>query len=647
MRTLSPSLLAHQAAPRRRPALRLVLSRWREAMPLLAFGPPAALPGTEAPHALALSTLGTPVQVVNDGGALRARRGTGPWSPVLATLPPGAPVALTAVPGELVTAFADGTALRTLSSFDDGASWTAPATRVTEAVALGSVAIAGRADGNLCAFYTLAATPVLKRLRRTGGTWAASGTTWTLASAWATLTGVAAVHAAGDFHLLLTGTAPGSGDALAAAHQMGDGALPVNAWFGPAVVARADALSGVTFERPAITHAGLAVAAFRAVHAGPVAAARAMLSQGVTGTLAPWSEPLPFAEGAPYGLALAADGTRLVAATVAAAWEAPLAGTLECGGRLRRARWRLAPALSSAVVELDDRDGSLGADPLARQGAGIELSLGYASGPGGAPEYGAVLRGAVARVVRRRERGAGVLRLDVDGPWERLAVARAPAAWRTPPGTTRGEAIAWLAARAGLPIAAAGDLPPSGAWTTETVDVAIQAGEPLAAAALRLLEPTTDALRAESAFAICGLAPGAPPAATLGAGGHPLFSFQPAAAALPAWVRIQGPGRVAEAFAGAALLAGPPNVTVRRETGATTDALAAAFAARLLERLRGQAPLARAVIPLHAGLQLYDAVRVVHPLTPGGAADYRVLGIEAVYRAGGSYEAHLALGEAG
>lgn len=647
MRTLSPSLRSHQAAPRRRPALRLTLSRWREAIPLLAFGPAEALPGSEAPHALALSAAGSRIQVVNDGGTLRARRDAGPWSASLASLPADAPVALTAVPGELVVAFADGTALRTLSSFDDGVSWSAPATRVTEAVALGSVALAGRADGNLCAFYTLGATPILRRLRRTGGTWATSGTTWTLAGAWATISGITAIHAVGDFHLLVTGTAPATGDAVVAAHQMGDGALPVNVWFGPAPVARADALSGVTFERPSIAHAGLAVAAFREVHAGPVAAARAMLTQAVTGTLAPWAEPLPFAAGAPFGLALAADSTRLVAASVTAAREAPLAGELDCGGRLRALRWRLGPARSDATLELDDRDGALGSDPLARPGAGVALSLGYAPATGGAPEYGAVLRGTVARALRRRERGAQVLRLEVAGPWERLAAARAPAAWRTPPGTTRGEAIAWLAARAGIPMAAAGDLPPSGAWTTETVDVAIQAGESAAAAALRLLDPTPDALRAESAFAICGLTPGDPPAATLGGAGHPLFSFQPAAAALPAWTRIQGPGRLAEAFDGASLLAGPPAVVVRRETGAGSDALATAFAERLLARLRGQAHLGRAVIPFHAGLQLFDVVVVVHPLAPGGEAAYRVLGIETVYRAGGSYEAHLVLGELG
>jgi hypothetical protein len=643
---LTPTLLAHQQAARRRPALRVLLSRRRAAIPLLAFSPPETLAGTEAPHALAVSGAGTRIQVLNDAGTLRVRRDGGAWSGAIATLPAGAPVALAAVPGELVIAYADGTALRTLSSIDDGLTWTAPVTRVTEAVVIGSVALAGRqSNGNLCAFYSLGTTPVVKRLRRTSGTWAASGTTWTAGSAWATITGLAAVHAPNDFHLIVTGTAPLTGDAIVGAHLMGDGTLPANAWFGPTLIARADALSGVAFERPAIAWAGLPVAAWREVHAGPVADARVMLAQAVSGTLAPWAEPVPFTRDAPFGLALAATATELVAGSVAAMRSAPLADTLDVSDRLRELRWRLGPVASAGAIVLDDRGDDAGGQPLLSPGAGIEVSLGYRSGPGGAPEYGLTLRGAVALVERSRRGGQQAVRLAVEGPWERLAAYRAPATWLAPAGSTRGSAISWLAARAGIPLSSAGDLPPSGAWTTETVGFAIQAGESALAAALRLFEPTPDALRAESGFEICGLTPSDPVAATLGGPGHPLLAFEPAAGTRPAWVRIQGPDRSAEAFAGADLLRDAPALRARREMGATSDSLATAFADRLLARLRRASPVARARVPLHAGFQLYDVVAVVHPLAPGGAANYRVLGLEVDYRAGTRYEARLTLGE--
>ena len=648
MRTLPPSLLAHQSGPRRRPALRVILSRRRAAIALLAFGPPATMPGTEAPHALALTAAGTPVQAVNDGGALRVRRSWGAWSAPLAALPAGAPVALAAVPGEAVIAFADGPALRTLSSFDDGLTWSAPVTRVTESGAIGALALAGRqSNGNLCAFYTVGTAPPVKRLRRTGGTWAGSGTAWTASAAWSTISGLAAVHIPDDYHLVVTGTAPGSGDAVVAAHVLGDGTLPANAWFGPAVVARADALAGIAFERPAVAAADLPVAAFREVRAGPVAGARVMVAQAVTATLAPWSEPVPLAGGAPYGLALAADAAQLVAASPTSRRAAPLGDLLDVSGRLRALRWTLGPATSAGELDLDDRDGLAGSHPLLGPGAGVEVSFGYRSGPGGAPEYGLVLRGTVARAVRRRAGGVQSVRLTVDGPWERLAAYRAPASWAAPPGATRGEAITWLAARAGLPVTAAADLPPSGAWTTETVAFVIQAGEPALSAALRLLEPTADAFRAESGLEICGLSPGDPPAALLGEGGHPLLAFEPAARARPAWVRVQGDGRLAEAYRGADLLRDGPALILRRELGASSDALAAAFAERLLARLRRGPVLARARIPFHAGLQLYDVVSCAHPLAGPAPVDYRVLGMTVDYRAGLAFESRLDLGEAG
>lgn len=641
MRTLSPTLVAHQAAPRRRPAIRVVLSRRRAGIALLAPGEPVSLPGVEAPHALVISAAGTPIQLVNDAGTLRARRHWGAWSASVASLPPGAPVAATAVPGEIVVAFADGPAIRTVHSFDDGLSWSAPVTRMTGAGAIGSLALAGRASsGNLCLFSTVGTAPVVTRLRRTGGTWAASGTAWTAGAAWSAISGLAAIHADGDYQLLVTGTGAG-GEALAAAHTMGDGALPLNAWFGPRVVAAADPAAGVSFDRPALAWSGTAIAAFREVRSAPVADARVMVAQAVTGMLAPWAEPVPLDAAPPFGVALAA-GESLVVASVTSARTAPLADQFEASALVRSLDWRQGPAASPARLELADPGGTV---PLLAPGAGIEVSLGYRSGAGGAPEFGPIFRGAVAAVERRWRAGTASVLLHVDGPWERLRAYRAPATWQAPAAATRGETVTALAARAGIPVSSAADLPPSGAWTTETAAFAIQAGESALPAALRLLEPTPDAFRAESGFEICGLSAADPVAWTLGEGGHPLLRFEAASRALPAWARIAGPDRVAEAYDGATLLRDGPALAARRELGATDDALAVAFAGRLLARLRRGVPLAAASVPFHAGLQLYDVVEIRHALAPGGVARYRVIGMEVAWRAGLRFEADLLLGE--
>ncbi|WP_322818868.1 hypothetical protein [Tepidiforma sp.] len=641
MRTLPPTLLAHQAGARRRPAIHVVLSRRRAGIALIAFDEGASLPGSEAPHALVASAAGTPVQLVNDAGNLRARRAWGAWSAPLAALPTGAPIAAAAIPGEIVVAFADGAAIRTVHSFDDGLSWSAPATRFTASGAVGSLALAGRsANGNLCLFFTVGTAPAVARLRRTGGTWATTATAWTVGAAWTSIGGLAATHAAGDYQLLVTGTGAG-GEALVAAHTMGDGALPPNAWFGPRVVAAADPAAGITFDRPSLAWSGTAIAAYREARAAPVAGARIMVAQAVGGMLAPWAEPVPLAAAPPFGLALAA-GDSLFAASVTGFRAAPLADQFEATQLVRSFRWRQGPATSTALLALAEPNDT---QPLLGPGAGIEVSLGYLSGAGGTPEFGPVFRGAVSTVERRQREGTATALLRLDGPWERLGAYRAPATWQAPAGATRGETVAALAARAGIPVASAADLPPSGAWTTETAAFAIQAGESALPAALRLLGPTPDAFRAESGFEICGLSGTDPIAWVLGEGGQPLLRFEPAARALPAWARIAGPDRAAEAYDGASLLRDGPALTPRRELGATTDALAEAYAARLLARLRRAIPLAIARVPFHAGLQLYDIVEVRHPLAPGGAARYRVIAIETDWRAGLRFDASLALGE--
>jgi hypothetical protein len=167
--TLGSALLAHQKQPRRLPALSLTVSATRNGIPTLRPSQDVDGAESEAPHAAAFAN-STFLQVRNDAGTIKTRQNFAPWSPSLASVAPGSPVALAAYSAEAIILVGDGAALKAWTSADNGATWSGPTTIVTEASAIGAVAAAYRpSTGNVCAFYVLGTTPTLKRLRRTSG----------------------------------------------------------------------------------------------------------------------------------------------------------------------------------------------------------------------------------------------------------------------------------------------------------------------------------------------------------------------------------------------------------------------------------------------------------------------------------------------
>ncbi|MBE0607765.1 MAG: hypothetical protein IH609_00155, partial [Dehalococcoidia bacterium] len=357
MLTLAASLESHQQQPRRLPAISLTVNATRNGV--FSLRPTQDVDGseTEVPHAATFAD-GTFVQVRNDAGAIKTRQDFGAWSASIATVAAGSPVAIAAYASEALILCGDGTALKAWTSADDGSTWSGPTTIVTEGSAIGAVAAAYRpSTGNVCAFYTLGTTSTLKRLRRTSGTWAASGTTWTRTANVDTITGLAASWRASDFKLIVTGTAATTLHPRVWAVTLGDGALPANFWSSLVNVAEADASGGITFAAPFIAQAGITgFATFRQVEANGVPYARFMLTHEVSDHLAPWREPVPLDGSSAYGLAVAYDGADTVRfSTTADSWVSPGLGVShDLSNRLTALSWRQDPLSLRVRATIDN-----------------------------------------------------------------------------------------------------------------------------------------------------------------------------------------------------------------------------------------------------------------------------------------------------
>ena len=279
MLTLGTTLEGHQKGGRRQPAVTVRV--WGTRNGIVSLRPVQDVEGSESevPHG-AVYANGTFLQVRNDGGGIKTRQDFGGWSASLGAVAAGAPVAVAAYAGEAMIVVGDGTALKAWTSADDGGSWSGPTTIVTEGTAIGAVAAAYRpSTGNVCAFYVLGTTPTLKRLRRSSGTWAGSGTTWSRTADVASISGLAASWRASDFRLIVTGTEPTTLDRRVWAVVMGDGAIPANSWSGLVSIAEADASGGIAFGAPFIVQAGITgVGTFRQVEVNGVPYDRCMVT---------------------------------------------------------------------------------------------------------------------------------------------------------------------------------------------------------------------------------------------------------------------------------------------------------------------------------------------------------------------------------
>ncbi len=656
MLTLGSALESHQQQPRRLPALSLTVNATRNG--ILSLRPTQDVDGaeTEVPHAATFAN-STFLQVRNDAGAIKTRQDFGSWSASIGAVAAGSPVAIAAYASEALILVGDGTTLKAWTSANDGSTWSGPTTIVTEAAAIGAVAAAYRpSTGNACAFYTLGTTSTLKRLRRTSGSWAGSGTTWTRTADVNTITGLAASWSANDFRLIVTGTAATTTHPRVWAVSMGDGNIPANAWSSLISVAEADASGGITFAAPFIAQAGITgFATFRQVEVNGVPYDRFMLTHEVSDHLAPWREPVPLEGSSAYGLAIAYDGVDTVRfSTTADSWLAPDAGAShDLSSRLLALSWRQDPLSLRARATIDNHDGAFAIDltgyPAIRPGNDLRIQHGYRSGTAGAAQYGLTVRFQLTRVTHQLANGKATLELEAAGPWEQLASWRAPQAWTAPASTTRATIFSRLAARAGLELSTSGQLPPSTAWSSDTPEFAITAGESGRSALERLLAPTTDFLRGTDAFQICGLDPADSSEYTYGPGAHEIAALALSNAPLPNWARVQGPDRYAEAFEAEEAAAFGPRMVFLRNLSATTDSLINAAAAGALRRERLAQPRGELTAPANVGQELYDVVTLNAPHLGLTSQDYRVIALGLEYRRGDAgsarYDSILTLGE--
>ncbi|MCL4866503.1 MAG: hypothetical protein KJZ47_11460, partial [Gemmatimonadales bacterium] len=435
---------------------------------------------------------------------------------------------------------------------------------------------------------------------------------------------------------------------------MGDGAIPANVWSGLVSIAEADAGGGITFAAPFIAHAGsTGFATFRQVEANGVPYDRFMLTHHVSDHLAPWREPVPLDGASPYGLAIAYNGTTtLRLSTTADAWIADTGASHDLSNRLLALSWRQDPLSLRLRATIDNHDGAfdhaLTNYPAIRPGNDLRVLHGYRSGTNGAAEYGLALRCQLTRVTHQLQQGKATLELEAAGPWEQLASWRAPQAWTAPTSTTRATIFSRLAARAGLSLSTSSQLPPSTAWSTDTPQFAITAGESGRSALERLLAPTTDFLRGTDAFQICGLDPADTSEYSYGPGEHDVSALALSDAPLPNWARVQGPDRYAEAFEAQEAAAFGPRMVFLRNLSATTDSLINANAAGALRRERLAQPRGELTAPANVGQELYDVVTLTAPHLGLTSQDYRVIALGLDYRRGpqgARYDSILTLGE--
>jgi hypothetical protein len=664
MLTVPATITAHQRKRSRRPSVTVEAAATRHGVPVLKFTLDNSSGEPAAPVDIAFPTGEDPCRARNNAGSLDTLAGfdmTAAWTNRdTITAGQGFAVAFDPVAERIVLAYGDGNDVKVKISTDNvGSNFGASTTLVTEASAIGSVAVAADDAGDVCVFYTLGTTTTLKRLRRTAGTWAVAGTTWTRSASVASLTGIAAVWR-DDYYLVVTGTVVTTLHKRVWTVAMGDTSLPANAWSGLNSIHEADAASTISYSYPHCAYVGAVLfATFQQVEAGNVASSRPYLTHTADdgSVLADWAEPRPaFSDNdgtSAYGAAIGYGEDATYLETGNREWIASDVAAQDLSGRLQALRWEMTPSSLKVRLELTDQDGSALPAALAL-GNDLTISHGWLSGALGAAEYGATLSCNVSKISRRFDPPSGkrLVIVEAGGLWETLARFHAPAAWTAPSGTTRGDIFSRVAGRAGLRVVSDGTLTPSAAWSTDTPTFAIAAGESARTTLTRLLAPTADFLRPDvasaGAFVICGLSWNtSPPAGDLADYGWPVDAADPsplisvtfATEHEPNWFRVQGADRYADHFDiddndEAAAFGASPWFQLLRDVDVNTDAEATATAKRLSDRSRFGQLVGEAVVPANVAHELYDVVSLDVDPMGGSNGNYRVLTLACDYRRG-------------
>ncbi len=662
MLTLTSTLQAAIGHPRRKPAIAASVQPYRFNVPVLTASWLGANGSADTQLSLAVKATDRTklVAVRSNGTALdfSTPYPSGAWTN-LDTISAGQGFQLAYDPTAAVfaVAYGDGTALKFRTSAD-GLTWSAATTIVTEASNIGAVALAFDDSGDACVFYVIGTSTTLNRIRRTAGTWAASGTNWSRSSSVANLTGLAAYWRA-DYFLAVTGLAATSLAPTAWAVRMGDTFYAPNAWSTLHTITEADPASTLTFAYPSIVDFdGYAFATFQRTEAGNVPSQTVQLAHSLSpGPIGLWSEPRPVPWiDTTHGAALAHfdDGTYNLTWIAGSAYGlvSQHPPSYDISARILALSYRLTPGSLSLRLELDNHDGNARFHPSADfridVGRDVLVSLGYHTSAGA--EYATFLRANIHRITDQIGPGSHRLIIEASGPWEAMDRYRALAAWTAPAGTTRGNTFQRVAALAGLEVSAAsGGFAPSTAWTTDTPAFAIAAGEKGSTTLQRLLAVTPDFVR--PAFGSGGLEICTVPVDTSGApifalgpspgSPYPLLDLQLADQLAPNLFRLQGPDRYADSARLGAdgyvdILSVGPAAQLVRDLDATTNTAATTRADNARKRALQLEPRGRAVVPFHPGLELFDPVAFrwnLNPLDGLENATRRIVGLAVDYRA--------------
>lgn len=621
--TISSTLAAHQVSNARRPALHIEAAAKRGDVDILDWSRTYTGAESSAPHAAALTPSGIR-RVRNDAGTLRVAGDDGTWS-AIGACSSSSPVALAARTGELIAISCSnsGKTLQRWTSADDGTTWSAATSIVTESSAVGSVALAFSPFGDACLFYAIGTGTTLKRLRRSSGTWASSGTSWSRASSVASVTGLAAAHTGSDYGLILTGTTATTALPTTWGVLMGDGALPANAWSGLRVIVQADAGSSISYGAPSLAVISADVhAVFVQSESAHVAAARVMYAHPAhfAGILSEWSEPAPLDYTGSRGLAITGDAGNAYATAPDAVYAAELGGSADLSADVLALRWDITPTSAKCELTLAAPGREPPAVPVGL-GWTISISHGYHSGTAGAAEYGLILEFVVSRTRSVLAKGERHIMIEAEGPWEQLARWRAPQTWQDD-NATRSDVAARIAARSGIAISAA-DLPAS--WG-EDYPASFTAAESGKTALQRVMLGTEVGALPRSSMTIRGLSADDSQDWELDQiANFERIDEEPA----PNWVRLQGDGRYADAVDAESVTRSGPALALITDLSADTDVKATAHAAAELRKAQVLARKGALTIPFHAGIELWDVIGLTESRYGLDSDTFRVVALSA------------------
>ena len=648
MRTISNALLTAQTEPSGRPYVRV------EALDMLAG---VARPhftrlytGTEASahHAAAMPADGSLVRARVASGALWVQRVANPgptsdfstWTR-LDTTSTLCNVAVCSRGVTVLVFFRDAANPRVVNvreSRDSGLTW-----RTAYAVA---TLPSGSVD-SLAAAFDDAGTPALFLAAGDGSLYVSQrpGDFWSTPAArdygMSSVSGLACAYD-GAWRLAVTGENASGGHRVWSATYDGS-------WSALLEITRADAGSGVSFAAPFLLPTDVMRLSVVERYTGAGAYHRPLMFNTLAGTpftANSWRDPVPFAEEAQHGVAMAGSGNAVWLTTPSGVWRGALdASARDLSADVLWLTMRETPAGGAVTIALrndDARYSGVGtADSPLREGTELRVSPGYATPSGDEVSEGPVFW--VTGWERRYGGGEASLVVHAGDGWSLLSTWRA----RRQFSWARGEApmasiLGYILQRVGLGLESAN---PSPAMLAHRPAFTIHPGETGATAVRRLLAMAPDLLLFRGRTAFLRL-PQPTDAADYAFGSYHAVRQVRIARDGQSATRVQvfGAAGVGEAFEWDAMPLTGERLRQVHDLNQHTLAGARSHAAALLDRLRREAVSGEVLAPPSCGLELHDVVDVY---APGDAAStrLRVAAIELDYRRIGvpKYEQKIAL----